>query len=252
MLSTADAEVKTQISHDTLAFSQLEYDLKLALKSSTARITNCWMLTNPHLSDSFTRISQDQLTLFSWVDSATLVGGNTEEDVLKRGFHFVPPSQGMSFTVGSFTPKGSCFLLMPGAPQSDQGSLHKALLCEILVGRSYAIEKSAVDQTDIPPGYKSLYVQDDSRPARDYCHEYFIKHTGHAIPRYLVQFEYDPVLELTSRQKPKCDDCEKEYATVYCDADKAYLCKSCDANLHKTKIAKLHTRKPIGEVVARQ
>jgi hypothetical protein len=63
-----------------------------------------------------------------------------------------------------------------------------------------------------------------------------------------VQFEHDRNLEKGAREKPICDDCEKEFAVVYCDADKAYLCKGCDANLHKTKISCMHVRKAIGEV----
>lgn len=65
----------------------------------------------------------------------------------------------------------------------------------------------------------------------------------------MIQFEYDPQLESAALQKPKCDDCEAEIAAVYCEADKAYLCKKCDVNLHKTKITKLHTRKPVGQGV---
>lgn len=57
MLSSNETEIKTHIGPDTLVFSQLEYDLKLALNSSTARILQCWMLSNTHLSDQFQRLS---------------------------------------------------------------------------------------------------------------------------------------------------------------------------------------------------
>jgi hypothetical protein len=110
------------------------------------------------------------LTLSSWLDSSVLTGGNTEEDVLKRGFQFVSPNKGMKFSVGSFIPNSIYLVYIDG-----EGSLHKALLCEILVGRSYAIDKSKADETEIPPGYKSLYIQDETQPSNDYHHEYFIK-----------------------------------------------------------------------------
>jgi hypothetical protein len=42
----------------------------------------------------------------SWVDSRELIGGNTEEDVLKRGFQF-PTQRGMTFTIGQFSGQGS-------------------------------------------------------------------------------------------------------------------------------------------------
>jgi hypothetical protein len=50
-------ESKTTIGPETQAFSRLEYDLKLCLNSSTARITHCWQLSNPHLCDQFHRLS---------------------------------------------------------------------------------------------------------------------------------------------------------------------------------------------------
>ena len=63
----------------------------------------------------------------------------------------------------------------------------------------------------------------------------------------MVQFEYDPKQEEKSRQKPVCDDCERNPAVVFCEADKAFLCSSCDNNLHKSKISKTHVRKAVGQ-----
>jgi ribosomal protein L37AE/L43A len=78
---------------------------------------------------------------------------------------------------------------------------------------------------------------------------YYIKNTAKVLPRYLIQYEFDAKREKESRQKPICEDCEKEPAVVYCEADKAYLCKTCDFNLHKTKITRTHVRTPIGQGV---
>ena len=55
-LQTSD-EIKTVIQPESPLFSQLEYDLKCSLHSSTARLVQVWMLSNPHLSDQFSRIS---------------------------------------------------------------------------------------------------------------------------------------------------------------------------------------------------
>ena len=55
------------------------------------------------------------MTIPSWIDCKELVGGNTEEDVLKRGFQLVAPKKGMQVAVGSFSPaKGikDCNLIM--------------------------------------------------------------------------------------------------------------------------------------------
>lgn len=103
-------EQKTLLATNTVQFAQLEYYLKLCLKSSTARIVSCYMLSNPHLTEQFTRATSELLVLPSFVDSLDLVGGNTEEDVIRRGFQVVPPSKGMKFGVGQYAPKSNNLL----------------------------------------------------------------------------------------------------------------------------------------------
>jgi hypothetical protein len=104
-------EQKTLLGPNTLSFAQLEYYLKLCLKSSTARIVSCYVLSNPHLTEQFTRTTHDLLVLQSLVDSSDLVGGNTEEDVIRRGFQVLGSQKGIKFSVGQFQPK-STFLLI--------------------------------------------------------------------------------------------------------------------------------------------
>lgn len=55
---TPDFDTKTLIGPDAPIFASLQYDLKVALKSSTARIVSCFRLSNPHLNDQFQRLSQ--------------------------------------------------------------------------------------------------------------------------------------------------------------------------------------------------
>jgi hypothetical protein len=101
MLSKQD--LKTQIPPNTLLFTQIEYFLKLSLNSSTAKISSCYLLSNPHLTEPFTRLSQQSLTLQTIVDAVDLVGANIEEDVIKRGFQ-IPENKGLKFSFGSFKP----------------------------------------------------------------------------------------------------------------------------------------------------
>jgi hypothetical protein len=100
-------EQKTLLGQNTLPFAQLEYYLKLCLKSSTARIVSCYVLSNPHLTEQFTRTTSELLVLQSLVDSSDLVGGNTEEDVIRRGFQVISPHKGIKFSVGQFQPKST-------------------------------------------------------------------------------------------------------------------------------------------------
>jgi hypothetical protein len=90
---------KTLLNPDTLLYSELEYFLKTSLSSSTAKIISCYMLSNPHLTEQF---KTDCLVLQSLVDSNDLVGGNTEEDVIRRGYQF---NKGLLFPIGQFQPK---------------------------------------------------------------------------------------------------------------------------------------------------
>jgi hypothetical protein len=102
-------EQKTLLGQNTHLFSQLEYFLKLSLSSSTARIVSCYMLSNPHLTEQFSRTTSDLLVLQSLIDSNELVGGNTEEDVIRRGFQIASPHKGIKFTIGQFQPKSMMF-----------------------------------------------------------------------------------------------------------------------------------------------
>ena len=99
------------------------------------------------------------MTLYTWIDSSDLVGGNTEEDVLRRGFQFISPSKGMHISIGSFKPPSKGLSINQEKHNTVLGPSHKALLCQVLIGRSYAIEKSNVQNAELPPGYKSFYIQ---------------------------------------------------------------------------------------------
>ena len=100
---------KTLLSHTSPEFAQLEYNLQISLQSSTARIVQAYALSNPHLNLQFERRSKDILTLPSWVDASQLTGANTEEDVIRRGFQFAPPQQGLKFQVGPVPSTGSFY-----------------------------------------------------------------------------------------------------------------------------------------------
>jgi hypothetical protein len=141
------------------------------------------------------------MSLPCWVDSTRLVGGNTEEDVLRRGFQFPPPHTGSAFTIGDLD---NCDGKLEDEKTSSGGSVRKALLCQVAVGRAYPIEQNLADSTPLPPGYQSFYLHDVSstESEHDYKHSYFIKDTVQVLPLFLVHFEYDPIKESKSREVP--------------------------------------------------
>ncbi|KAJ3038902.1 hypothetical protein HDV00_012824 [Rhizophlyctis rosea] len=246
---------KTQLSPNTSEFAYLEYGLQLALHAGTARIVAAYVLSNPHLTLQFEKRSKNILTLPSWVDATHLSGANTEEDVIRRGFQFTPPQTGMKFSVGSIrlpqsTANSSPTRTKDGKPQRN---IRKVLMCKLTIGRAQVVDEGEVEACVLPEGYDSFYLKDTSvgrdgkASVEDYHHEYFIKGSNQILPMYLVHYDFDPVKERKSREKPKCENCEDDPATVFCSADAANLCNKCDGQLHLSKLASRHVRTPIGK-----
>ncbi|KNC97606.1 uncharacterized protein SPPG_07075 [Spizellomyces punctatus DAOM BR117] len=239
---------KTQLGPSTPEFGALEYELQLALGASTARIVAAHSLSNPHLNVQFEKRCKDMLVLSSWLDASQLAGVNTEDDVIRRGFQFPPAQQGMKFSVGSLAGKG-----VLKDRKGEGRTLRKALLCRVGVGRAYVADEATAEASPIPNGYDSFYLREQSAPRDgkksldEYHHEYYIKDTAQVVPVYLVHYDFDFNKERQSREKAKCDNCEEEHATVFCNADAANLCNKCDSQLHVSKLASRHVRTPIGK-----
>ncbi|KAJ8324616.1 hypothetical protein O5D80_006862 [Batrachochytrium dendrobatidis] len=246
---------RTQLASSTPEFAQLEYDLQLTLHASTVRIVAAYAISNPHVSVQFERRSKDILVLPSWVDASSFGGINTEEDIVRRGFRFPPPTQGLKFTVGSINRplENGVDTLHANAGATQGKALRKAMLCMVAVGRSFVADEGAAESDVVPDGYDSFHIQDPTILASDqpfnkvYEHTYYIKNPAQVLPQYIVHYEFDPVKEKQSREKAICDNCEDELATMYCSADAANLCNKCDLALHQTKLASRHVRSAIGQ-----
>nr|KAJ3419320.1 hypothetical protein HK105_007100 [Polyrhizophydium stewartii] len=248
MLSEKQA-ARTQLAPSTPEFAQLEYGLQLTLRASTVRIVAAYAISNPHISAQFERRAKDVLTLPAWIDAAAFGGINTEDDVVRRGFRFPPPHQGLRFTVGRIDGGADKDALAAAGK-----TLCKAMLCQVAVGRAYVADQAAAEREPVPDGYDSFYIQDPAALADapvvgsgTYEHAYYIKNPAQVLPQYIVHYEYDPMREKQSREKARCDNCEDELATVHCAADAANLCNKCDAALHQSKLASRHVRTPMGK-----
>jgi hypothetical protein len=130
-----------------------------------------------------------------------------------------------------------------------KGKISRTLLfCKVGVGRAFVSTEEGAEANTLPDGYDSFYLHDpkSAHNHEEYYHEYYIKKEQNLLPQYLVNFSYDPADEEKALQVPQCENCESEDATVYCAADKANLCGTCDEKLHSSKIAAKHERSPIG------
>ena len=186
------------------------------------------------------------MTLNSWVGSDELVGGNTEDDVIRRGFKFSAPENGHTFSVGSIRNSSNL---------SNDNSIRKILFCKVGVGRAYSSSLEHAVKEQVPVGYDSFYLTDlsdnsekDKSNNEAYKHAYYLRNPAQILPQYLIHYDYNVSREHKSREKAVCDNCESEPATSYCSADLANLCKKCDLQLHSSKLTSRHVRTPIGKV----
>jgi hypothetical protein len=73
-----------------------------------------------------------------------------------------------------------------------------------------------------------------------------IRESARILPIFLIHVSIEDVPELYLL--PLCENCEEKAATVYCIADAAYLCDSCDASLHsENRLVARHVRVPVVE-----
>ncbi|ORZ31816.1 hypothetical protein BCR44DRAFT_1463510 [Catenaria anguillulae PL171] len=254
---------KTQLASNSPQFAYLEYFLQLSLRASSARILSAHALSNPHLTVQFEKRCADILTLDAWIDPALLPPANAEDEVVRRGFVFAPQSAAPGIRVGIGSLKVSHTLSKGSATdagkqqQQQPPNVRRAILCKVGIGRAYINNLEGAGRDALPDGYDSWYLPldgdsllrqslDPDEPA--YYHEYFLTSPTQILPLYIVTYEYDPSLERKLREKPHCDNCETHLADVYCAADAANLCKSCDTQLHSAnKVVQRHVRTPIGK-----
>jgi hypothetical protein len=237
----------SQLSEDSNSFAYVEYFLRLSLHASTAKIFSAWEVSNPQLTLQFEKKCKDLLTVDSWVDVSKLDHPNSEDDILKRGFHFDNSGSGFKFNVGR--------VKIDDAHRDESGKVVKRfLLCKVAIGRSYNAADDYANVAAIPDGYESFFIdrdriniksESDNEPLSVDCeqsYEFVIKDVAQVLPTYIVAFQYDPDAETRSRQKVVCENCESCPATMFCQADSANLCDRCDQQMHNTKLLARHNR----------
>ncbi|ORZ32805.1 hypothetical protein BCR44DRAFT_1515132 [Catenaria anguillulae PL171] len=249
---------KTQLASNSPQFAYLEYFLQLSLRASSARILSAHALSNPHLTVQFEKRCADILTLDAWIDPALLPPANAEDEVVRRGFVFSPQSAAPGIRVGIGSLKVSHTLSKgsaadAGKQQQQPPNVRRAILCKVGIGRAYINNLEGAGRDALPDGYDScrwrLALAPIARPRRArLLPRILLTSPTQILPLYIVTYEYDPSLERKLREKPHCDNCETHLADVYCAADAANLCKSCDTQLHSAnKVVQRHVRTPIGK-----
>lgn len=129
-----------------------------------------------------------------WMDCTDLVGMNTEEEVVKRGFQFtnIP---GWKVFVGQLDVDALMkrkflyritFVLASERNQithlfhADDGHRTKKMMfCKVGIGRAYVCDQVTAETNELPEGYDSFYLRDsladNAEEEPNYTHEYYVR-----------------------------------------------------------------------------
>ena len=240
----------------------MEYLLWMGLRSTSAKLLNVIPVSNPHLTFTFEKRTENLLCIDSWLNAESLGGVNSDlNTVFQRGLT-VDPNEGLMLTAGLIDlPKDTS---SSSSSNDSERFKHQFLYCRVGIGRAFLTDSHTMATQSVTPpeGYDSLYLgpeensnsngEKDSHPLSStkndvpgYHHRYSIFDSTQILPYYLVQFSYDP----EDDEKPvvvTCDVCEERAATVYCQQDDARLCAVCDTESHSVnKLVARHKRVPI-------
>eukprot|EP00771_Trimastix_marina_P000416 gnl/Trimastix_PCT/1434.p1 GENE.gnl/Trimastix_PCT/1434~~gnl/Trimastix_PCT/1434.p1 ORF type:complete len:982 (+),score=230.15 gnl/Trimastix_PCT/1434:57-2948(+) len=253
-----------RVDPGTAEFAAVEYQLHLALRTTSPKIVTLWSIASPQLSVDFKQKTGSMTQLDSWVDTATLDEHNSIYDICRKGFTF--SEKGRGFTTGSIR------LDRDGAGKKR----YEFILCRIGIGFPFCYEPPPQPEVSAPPlrppeGYDSLYIHrfapgepqgrdkddrafrslngwaDNTEGTTSYEHEYVLFDQNQVLPLYLIHFEYDPADD-DPHKLVLCDVCEQAPATIYCPSDNAKLCVDCDEEIHRAnKLMARHVRVPLSE-----
>eukprot|EP00931_Biecheleriopsis_adriatica_P055828 TRINITY_DN33083_c0_g1_i1.p1 TRINITY_DN33083_c0_g1~~TRINITY_DN33083_c0_g1_i1.p1 ORF type:complete len:508 (+),score=100.26 TRINITY_DN33083_c0_g1_i1:58-1581(+) len=260
------------VTRRTSEWGWLEYLLQASCSTYKIRMRAGWSVANKQLSVEFDARCKGLLQLHAWLPVSEIPQGQSVEDICKNGFR--SGHSGVSFHIGNLqlpslhrdgrdrggTERGYG-VRSRGKSLPSGRRLYEFLLCRVGVGRSYLIDDASHAETlTLPPEYDSFFVRHSPAneqevdeeypgvlPRHVLHHEYLVRDPAQALPVYLVHFEFDPEME-ELLALPLCDSCGLQAALVYCEADDANLCRSCDNRIHSAnKLASRHIRVDINQ-----
>ncbi|CEM15353.1 unnamed protein product [Vitrella brassicaformis CCMP3155] len=137
------------------------------------------------------------------------------------------------------------------------GEKLRVLVGRLALGRYLSHTPSQTLPDAVPYGYSSVVRGLPSRPPQAQAGS---DEWAAATVRVSDAEQILPVVRVEAEAAPKkerepdellCDECEREIATVYCPADRAHLCRSCDVAVHEgpsaNPLMRKHRRYPVSE-----
>ena len=260
----------TEIQKHTTEYDNVLYKLHLATRrSDSVADLSVWDIKNPHVAVKFDRASQDKLILDCFIDEETWGKQNTLESIQKFGVQFPKDGSGMNFVHGALPsgkidrPNGPCTLVCVSV------AVGRTAIVPTMVPEVGEIEDNhptnntntegnsvnsfpTVDETKYDSVYHTIPKTEEDEVSDEvysdggkYTWSYYIKDSDKVFPKYLIRFNYEGS-DITDSKIQICEMCEEKQAVLYCSADDAKLCESCDTEMHSAnKVVARHKRVPL-------
>ena len=229
----------SNISED---FGKIEYQLQVQLNAPHLQISECYDLSNPHVSAQYmTYVRQFNVTNVVDVFVSTSEIKQLLSEIANKGIK-VDPKRGFRFRVGSFEVDrnkevlevvrltialGNTLNFQSPSPEYEDGTF---------------VEESP-SSSNLRSGYQSLCVSEDG--------DYVIFNSSQIKTCNLIRFRGGDNLAEALEEGELCESCNQAPATKWCVNCGAKLCESCDDESHSTnKVVARHRRIPIAEARA--
>ncbi|PFH32742.1 zinc finger protein [Besnoitia besnoiti] len=145
----------------------------------------------------------------------------------------------------------SAYLEKGCPPPEESLTVHYQAVEELKYGEDGVLKRRDDDEGR---GRAASLVLDGKRvtpgvlPQYTFRHDYVVYDSSQVLPKFFLLFEMDPALEELFAV-PLCDNCQDNPACIWCPADIARLCTSCDELIHKqNKLVSRHIRVPLNEM----
>ncbi|KAF7684212.1 E3 ubiquitin-protein ligase TRIM33 [Astathelohania contejeani] len=193
--------------------NNIEYLLKFILNSTTLRITNIKPLATANSIETF-----------------------------KKKYSKTRIEQG--FVADLSLPEAPIFNVPLGP-----GTEHTVFYCDLAVGQHVYASREYALQYHPPSPYESYIVNTSSVPLEQVIEDrdpstynYILRDTSRVLPLYEITFIYDRDLEARAKTQNFCEMCTTETAVMFCLAERASFCKSCDHSIHNNEFTMRHQR----------
>lgn len=140
-------------------------------------------------------------------------------------------------------------------PLCKNSEEHKVFFCAAAIGNPLFSQHKQL--RSLPTGFNSFItpfnnsLEKENKLTENFSTENIIEHisnsnqfsyildTSRVLPLYEIIFEYDPNL---NTHDGKCDNCHEIDCIMFCYAERAHLCESCDKLMHNNDLLRRHKR----------